>query len=87
MKFCKCSEKSLIKAFGRNEYGFADIPRKYSNIRISRIIYKIDFYWDIYWFRHGYFTVKESSFNFQRNWKRFRKTQWKTKQLKNVNDE
>lgn len=70
--------KTLKKFFGINEYGLVDFPKKISNVQISRILYG-DEMGCSYCFPHGYETINSKEIKFQRNWKKYRKTQWKTK--------
>ncbi|MFZ6777333.1 hypothetical protein ACO0LD_10955 [Undibacterium sp. Ji83W] len=69
-------ECSLIKAFGKNEVGLADIPKKISGITISRIIIG-EKSGCSRCFPHGYETINSHIGNRQRNWKKQRKTKWK----------
>ncbi|MDN4014843.1 phosphate ABC transporter substrate-binding protein [Chryseobacterium gambrini] len=70
--------KTLKKSFGSNEYGLIDFPKKISNVQISRILYGDEM--GCSWcFPHGYKTINSKEIKFQRNWKKYRKTQWKTK--------
>jgi len=70
--------KRLKKSFGINECGLIDLPKKISNIRISRILYGNEMGCS-YCFPHGFETINSKGIKFQRNWKKYRKTQWKTK--------
>jgi hypothetical protein len=70
-------EKQLKKAFGLNELGIVNIPKKFSNVQFSRLIYcKKEC---SYCFPHGWETSNSTLNNNQRNWKKFRKTRWKDK--------
>ncbi|WP_394665741.1 phosphate ABC transporter substrate-binding protein [uncultured Chryseobacterium sp.] len=70
--------KTLKKFFGSNEYELIDFPKKISNVQISRILYGDEM--GCSWcFPHGYETINSKEIKFQRNWKKYRKTQWKTK--------
>lgn len=69
-------EWRLIKAFGRNEAGLADLPAKRSGIMISRVLIGEDSGCSRC-FPHGYEVVNSTLNNRQRNWKRYRKTRWK----------
>jgi hypothetical protein len=69
-------ESRLSKAFGRNEFGLADLPSKYSGVRISRLEMGEDMGCS-YCFPHGWETVNSHWRNMQRNWKKVRKHQWK----------
>ncbi|WP_159477902.1 phosphate ABC transporter substrate-binding protein [Chryseobacterium sp. 18068] len=69
--------KSLKQAFGINEYGLIDFPKKISNVQISRIFNGSEM--GCSWcFPHGFETVNSKWSKFQRNWKKYRKTQYKT---------
>lgn len=68
--------KTLKKSFGYNEFGLVDFPKKISNVQISRILYGNEMGCS-YCFPHG--TINSKEIKFQRNWKKYRKTQWKTK--------
>jgi len=70
--------KSLRQAFGIDKYGLIDFPEKISNIRISRILYGNEMGCS-YCFPHGCETINSKEIKFQRNWKKYRKTQWKLK--------
>lgn len=70
--------KTLKKSFGYNEFGLVDFPKKISNVQISRILYGNEMGYS-YCFPHGYETINSKEIKFQRNWKKYRKTQWKTK--------
>ena len=69
-------EVRLIKAFGKNEIGLADIPRKVSGVTISRIVIGEESGCSRC-FPHGYETVNASCTKWQRSWKKYRKRQWK----------
>jgi len=70
--------KSLRQAFGINEQELIDFPKKISNVRISRILYGNEM--GCSWcFPHGFETVNAKQDKFQRNWKKYRKTQRKLK--------
>jgi hypothetical protein len=71
------NEKRLIKAFGDNEYGFADLPNKISGAIISRIIVCAMTNSCPYCFPHGIECENSHYNNRQRTWKKHRKTQWK----------
>jgi len=59
----------LIKAYGKNEVGMADLPFKVSRITIARILVGGEL--DRYEVTHHHYIER------QRNWKKQRKTQWK----------
>jgi hypothetical protein len=69
-------EHRLIKAYGQNEHGFADLSVKISGITISRITLGEDIGCS-FCFPHGYETINSHIANRQRNWKKQRKQQWK----------
>ena len=75
--------KTLKKFFGSNEFGLIDFPKKISNVQISRILYG-DEMGCSYCFPHGFETINSKEIKFQRNWKKYRKTQWKTKKKLSV---
>ncbi|OBW40273.1 MULTISPECIES: phosphate ABC transporter substrate-binding protein [Chryseobacterium] len=69
--------KSLKQAFGINEYELIDFPKKISNVQVSRILHG-DERGCSRCFPHGFETVNSKWSKFQRNWKKYRKTQYKT---------
>ena len=72
-------EQQFEKAFGLNEFGVADMPKKVSNMQISRLVYcKKEC---SYCFPHGWETSNSTLKNNQRSWKQFRKTRWKARSL------
>lgn len=66
------------KVFGINEWGMADYPVKISGTQVSRVI-NGDAMGCSWCFPHGYETGNSTIANRQRNWKKFRKPQWKVK--------
>ena len=69
-------ETRLKKAFGKNEDGLADLPKKISGTKISRIVIGEDS--GCSWcFPHGLETINSNILNRQRCWKRQRKMPWK----------
>jgi len=72
------NEFRLIKAFGKNEYGFADLPEKISGVRISRIFIGEEMGCS-FCFPHGFETINNRWDKVQRSWKSHRKTQYKGK--------
>ncbi|MFY7846757.1 phosphate ABC transporter substrate-binding protein [Chryseobacterium gambrini] len=70
--------KTFKKSFGINEYELIDFPKKISNVQISRILYGNEMGCS-YCFPHGFETINSKEIKIQRNWKKYRKTQWKTK--------
>lgn len=71
--------RRFYKALGTNEIGGINFPPKMSNIQISRILYG-DARGCSRCFPHGWETSNSTQSNRQRNWKKFRKTQWKEKE-------
>jgi len=69
-------EYRLVKAYGLNEYGLADLPVKVSGITISRIVLGEETGCSIC-FPHGYETINSHINNQQRSWKKQRRQQWK----------
>ncbi|MGK6343622.1 phosphate ABC transporter substrate-binding protein [Chryseobacterium sp. DT-3] len=69
-------EKVLRQAFGVNEYGLIDFPKKISSIQISRLLHG-DKMGCSYCFPHGFETVNSRQEKYQRNWKRYRKVHYK----------
>lgn len=69
-------EVRLIKAFGKNIYGLADVPKKISGVQISRIIIGEESGCSRC-FPHGYETINNRYFKQQRSWKKQRRKQWK----------
>lgn len=71
-------QKQFRKSFGIDETGLINFPVKISNVQISRIIHG-NLSGCSWCFPHGWETDNSTVFNRQRNWKRFRKTRWKSK--------
>ena len=69
-------ECRFIKAYGKNEYGLADMPTKVSGVFISRIKIGEEMGCSIC-FPHGPDTNNRFYFKWQRSWKKHRKHQWK----------
>lgn len=69
-------EYRLIKAFGKNKAGMADITGKVSGVKITRIIMGDDIGCS-FCFPHGHDTINSSISNRQHNWKKQRKNQWR----------
>jgi hypothetical protein len=67
--------KILRQTFGINEYGGTDFPGKISGVRISRILYG-DEMGCSRCFPHGFEVVNAKHTKYQRNWKKYRKSQW-----------
>lgn len=68
--------KTMKQIFGINEYGWVDFPKKISGIQISRILYGNELGCS-YCFPHGLEVVNAKHTKLQRNWKKYRKYQWK----------
>ncbi|WP_080778113.1 phosphate ABC transporter substrate-binding protein [Chryseobacterium phocaeense] len=68
--------KKFKKSFGINAYGCIDFPEKISGTQISRLLYGNEMGCS-YCFPHGFETVNSHHKNYQRNWKKYRKTQYK----------
>ncbi|MDN3694750.1 phosphate ABC transporter substrate-binding protein [Chryseobacterium tructae] len=68
--------KTLRQKFGINEDEWIDFPKKISGIQISRIQHGDDLGCS-YCFPHGLEVVNAKDTKFQRNWKKYRRTQWK----------
>lgn len=68
--------KKLKKALGKDEMGNISFPIKMSNVQLSRII-NGEKRGCSRCFPHGWETSNATLRNNQRNWKKFRKTQWK----------
>lgn len=66
--------KRFIKAFGLNEQGLIDFPKKISGVKISRIALREES-GSSWCFPHGYETINYT--RPERNWKNQRKKQWK----------
>jgi hypothetical protein len=69
-------DRRLRKAFGENEVGLADVPKKISGVMVSRILVGRESGCS-HCFQHGFETVNSHIINRQRNWKKQRKTRWK----------
>lgn len=66
------------KAFGIDDLGIIDIPIKFSNVKISRMHNVEKVGGCTYCFPHGIeCTNATEDKRHNRNWKRYRKTQWK----------
>ena len=69
--------RKLKKAFGLNEFGRIDYPKKISNVKISRIVNHEIMGGCSYCFPHGYETTNSTLSKNTRSWKKNRKYQWK----------
>jgi hypothetical protein len=67
---------TLSKCFSTDEYGFAEIPMKFSNVKLSRIK-NGELMGCSYCFPHGRDTINNHWVNRQRSWKTSRKKRWK----------
>lgn len=71
-------EKKYERAFNLNELGFINFPLKISSVKISRILNGRRMGCP-HCFPHGPETINSTRYdNFQRNWKKYRKRQWKS---------
>ena len=70
------NESKLIKAFGKDEYGFAELPTKVSGVIISRLLVG-EMMGCTFCFPHGQCTCNSRYDSVQRSWKTHRKTQYK----------
>lgn len=77
MKLSK-SRKKLERAFGKNEFGEIEVPKRFSNVQAARILYG-EQRGCSRCFPHGWETDNSTINNRQRNWKRFRKYQCKSR--------
>lgn len=68
---------TLRRRFGVDEDGFELLTGKYSNVRVSRLL-NGDMMGCSYCFPHRHETINSHYANQQRNWKKYRKTQWRT---------
>ena len=71
--------KKLKKAFGINEIGMIDFPKKISNVKISRIHNTDKTGGCSYCFPHGFETNNSTISKYwnNKNWKSYRKYQYK----------
>lgn len=74
----KCYKK-FKDTFGLNAFGEIDFPRKISNVRISRIRNTDSRGGCSFCFPHGWETTNAKWDKNQRNWKKYRRSQWKQK--------
>jgi hypothetical protein len=70
-------ETRLTKAFGCNEAGVADLPRKISGTKIARFVHGEEA-GCTFCFPHGHEVVNNRYRKRQRAWKSQRRTKWKT---------
>ena len=69
-------ETRLIAAYGENEAGLADVPKKVSGTTVSRILHGEEMGCS-FCFPHGIETSNSRLRKLQRNWKRQRETPWR----------
>lgn len=69
-------KKTLRKAFGINEFEMIDYPVKISNVKVARILHGENRGCS-YCFPHGFETNNAKYLKYQRNWKKYRKNQYK----------
>lgn len=70
-------KKVFVKAFGLNEFGEVDFPRKISNIKISRL--EFGTFMGCSWcFPHGYETINSTISKNRKSWKFHRKKQYRS---------
>lgn len=75
--------KMLKDAFGVDEYGFAAVPNKISNVKISRFKNYLDMGGCPFCFPHGWECTNSTRGKNFRNWKHHRKSQYKDAGEKN----
>lgn len=78
------SYRKLKNAFGADEYGFPMIPKKYSNVKISRLLKTDDVGGCTWCFPHGIELKNSAASKIQKNWKSYRKKQYKTSEDNNA---
>ncbi len=71
----KKRQSRFNKAFGIDENGFANIPKKLSNVKIARLLHFDDVGGCPYCFPHGVDTFNCTRYKYQRSWKKHRNTQ------------
>jgi hypothetical protein len=71
--------KRMQQAFGKDDFGIAVLPKKLSNVKVSRIN-NFDLMGGCpFCFPHGIECINSKFSNQNRSWKRYRRTQWKYK--------
>ncbi len=70
------SKKQFRDAFGLDEFGQIDVPKKISNVRIARLLVG-NAMGCSYCFPHGIETSNATANKNKRSWKLKRKTKWK----------
>lgn len=71
------TEVALKKAYGVDEFGFANVSGKIGNVKVSRLANVEDRGGCTYCFPHGFETNNSHLKNNQRSWKKHRINQWK----------
>ncbi|MCX7552257.1 hypothetical protein OS175_00070 [Marinicella sp. S1101] len=71
-------ENCLIKAYGKNDAGWADLPHKVSGVFVRRITLGEESGCS-FCFPHGYETYNWRFYKNQRCWKKQRLKQWKSR--------
>lgn len=71
------TEKAMQRAFGTDEYGFANIRGKVGNVKVSRFHNAQARGGCTICFPHGCDTNNSHDKNSQKNWKKHRANQWK----------
>lgn len=71
------TNKKIIHAFGLNEFGLIDLPRKISNVKISRLSNLEARGGCSICFPHGVDCNNSKFLKIKKNWKKHRKHQWK----------
>ena len=77
---CKTKKAHRMrKAFGFDEYGIIDMPRKISNVKISRIINYLDVGGCPFCFPHGIECTNSTAGKLRKHnsWKKHRRKQWR----------
>ncbi|OCA77800.1 phosphate ABC transporter substrate-binding protein [Chryseobacterium contaminans] len=69
--------KKLKQTFGTNEHELIDFPKKISGVQVSRLQYGNELGCS-YCFPHGLEVVNGKETKLQRNWKKYRQSQWKS---------
>ena len=71
-------KKCYVNAFGINEYGEVDFPRKMSNVKVSRIEWG-EINGCSWCFPHGFETYNSTISKNRKSWKFYRKNQFRIK--------
>lgn len=72
------TNKYLHDLYGTDEYGLPDLPVKVSNVQVSRAVNYMNVGGCVFCFPHGMDTYNCKYYKLQRNWKKYRRTQYKT---------